>query len=116
MLPPDIELGEGFGDIETLFNSRKWLECALHEKGAKLIGGGVGCGQADVSIILDGCHFTVSIAPVLEIKNGKENQNSPDTTPNETGVEIRKESKTSSLSYFRENRTCVQQATKEPKE
>ncbi len=57
-------VAEGFGDPETLFNSRAWLCAALEAKGAKINGGGVGCGQADLDIILDGCRFNVSIRPI----------------------------------------------------
>ena len=63
-LPTPMVLAEGFGDPETLFNSREWLQDALETKGAKIEGGGVGCGQADLSIVLDGCKFNVSIRPI----------------------------------------------------
>lgn len=61
-LPP-LALADDFGDTETLLNSRKWLEAALEAKGAERIGGGIGCGQADIDILLDGHKFNVSIAP-----------------------------------------------------
>lgn len=52
------------GDVEAHFNARAWLEKALTDKGAKVTGKGVGCGQADVDIVLDGCKFNVSIRPL----------------------------------------------------
>lgn len=61
---PNIVLDEKFGDPETLFNSRQWLRSALESKGAKILGGGVGCGQADLDIELEGQKFNVSIRPL----------------------------------------------------
>jgi len=61
--PNEMTLAEGFGDPETLFNSRAWLQTALESKGAKITGGGVGCGQADLDIVLEGSKFNVSIRP-----------------------------------------------------
>jgi hypothetical protein len=57
-------LAEGFGDPATLLNSRDWLTKALEAKGAKKVGGGIGCGQADIDIELEGCRFNVSIKPL----------------------------------------------------
>lgn len=56
-------LAPEFGDPETLFNSRDWLRAALEAKGAKITGGGVGLGQADLDFELEGCKFNVSLAP-----------------------------------------------------
>ena len=64
-LPP-LALAEDFGDPETLLNSRDWLQSALEAKGAKITGAGIGCGQADLSIGLDGCKFNVSIRPIVD--------------------------------------------------
>jgi hypothetical protein len=50
-------------DVEAFFNMREWLQQALEAKGAKVWGAGIGCGQADVSIDLDGCSYNVSIRP-----------------------------------------------------
>lgn len=63
-LPP-IQFHESFGDPVTLMNSRDWLQRALESKGAKMIGGGCGMGQADIDILLDGCKFNISIRPIL---------------------------------------------------
>lgn len=61
--PQPMILAEGFGDPETLFNSRDWLRKAIEAKGAKVTGGGVGMGQADLDFTLDGCPFNVSLRP-----------------------------------------------------
>lgn len=57
-------LADDFGDPETLLNSRDWLRKALEAKGAKISGGGIGCGQADLEIVLEGFRFNVSIRPL----------------------------------------------------
>lgn len=62
-LPPIGALAEDFGDPETLFNSRDWLRIALEAKGAKITGGGIGGGQADLDFALEGCRYNVSIRP-----------------------------------------------------
>lgn len=59
-----VALADGFGDPETLFNSRDWLQKAVEAKGAKMIGGGIGCGQADIDIELEGCRFNLSLRPI----------------------------------------------------
>lgn len=61
-LPP-MRLAEGFGDPETLLNSRDWLRRALESARATVTGGGCGCGQADLDIDLEGFGFNVSIRP-----------------------------------------------------
>ena len=61
---PDLILSKDFGDPETLLNSRTWLKSALEAKGAKVSGSGIGCGQADIDIVLEGCKFNVSIRPI----------------------------------------------------
>lgn len=58
------KLSDDFGDPLTLLNSREWLQKALEAKGAKVTGAGVGCGQADLDIMLEGCKFNVSIRPL----------------------------------------------------
>lgn len=54
-----------FGDAPSLWNSRQWLQEACEAKGAKMTGGGMGMGAADIDIILDGCHFNVQIRPII---------------------------------------------------
>ena len=64
---PDIgaaTLDEAFGDPETLLNSRDWLTKAVHAQGAKTVGSGVGCGQADIDIELEGMRYNISIRPI----------------------------------------------------
>jgi hypothetical protein len=60
-LPPE---GLGFEDMEAAFNMRDWLQKAREEKGAKMVGGGFGFGQADIDIELEGCRYNVSIRPL----------------------------------------------------
>ena len=64
----NIVLADDFGDPETLLNSRNWLEKALKSAGAKFDGSaGIGCGQADIDIKLEGCRYNVSIKPLTKI-------------------------------------------------
>ena len=58
-----MRLAEDFGDPETLFNSRDWLQAALEAKGAKVTGGGIGMGGCDLDITLEDCKFNVSMKP-----------------------------------------------------
>jgi len=53
-------------DAEAFFNIRDWLEKACEAQGAKKVGGGVGCGQADIDIELEGCRYNVSIKPLAK--------------------------------------------------
>ena len=60
-----IEAGDlGFKDVEAAFNMRDWLQAACEAKGARMIGGGFGMGQADIDVELEGCRFNISIRPV----------------------------------------------------
>jgi len=59
------ELHQDFGDPETLLNSRDWLRTAVEEKGAKFEGGGIGFGQADIDVLIEGCRYNISIKPIL---------------------------------------------------
>jgi hypothetical protein len=64
MVPTGPEaLSEDFGDPIALLNSREWLQKSLEARGARITGGGVGGGQADLDFELDGCRFNVSIRP-----------------------------------------------------
>lgn len=51
-------------DVEAFFNMRDWLQKACEAKGAKMTGGGIGMGQADIDIELEGCHYNISIKPL----------------------------------------------------
>lgn len=62
--PIPENLAEGFGDPLTLLNSRDWLQRAVEAKGATVDGAGCGCGQADLSIVLEGHRFNISIRPL----------------------------------------------------
>lgn len=65
---PDIGeciLSDDFGDPETLLNSRDWLEKCITNGGARVTGGGVGGGQADLSFVLDGAEFSVYLKPKI---------------------------------------------------
>ena len=64
---PEVGIVESLSqsmDVEAAFNSREWLQCAVESKGAKVTGSGVGCGQADIDIELEGFRFNVSIKPL----------------------------------------------------
>jgi hypothetical protein len=61
-------------DVEAFFNMRDWLQKACEAQGAKMVGGGVGMGQADIDIELDGCRYSISIKPLPQssgIREGK---------------------------------------------
>jgi len=57
-------------DVEAFFNMRDWLSNALLKAGGKQVGAGIGMGQADVDIVLDGMEYCVSIRP-LSNKKGR---------------------------------------------
>jgi hypothetical protein len=62
---PPLPVGVS-GDFDLLLNLRDWLTDAMVAKGAKFTGGGVGCGQADIDITLEGMRYNVTIAPVMD--------------------------------------------------
>jgi len=64
-LPQAIELHPDFGDTESMFNMRDWLQKALEAKGAKKTGAGCGMGECDIDIEIDGYKFNVRIKPIL---------------------------------------------------
>ena len=64
-LPPDVELHPDFGDPTQLFNMRSWLQKAVERAGAKMTGGSIGMGEADIDIELEGHGFNITIKPVL---------------------------------------------------
>lgn len=51
-------------DVEAFLNARDWLTKAVESAGAKFIGGGVGMGQADIDVEMDGCRYNISIRPL----------------------------------------------------
>lgn len=51
-------------DVEAFFNMRDWLKAACEAKGARMTGGGVGLGQADIDIELEGHRYNISIRPL----------------------------------------------------
>jgi hypothetical protein len=58
-------------DGEAFLNMRNWLTSAVEAKGAKFTGGGVGFGQADIDIELDGCRYNISIKPLARRQSSK---------------------------------------------
>jgi hypothetical protein len=54
---------DDFGDVESLTNSRNWLETAVKAKGAKVTGGGMGMGACDVTFTLEGFPYAVTMRP-----------------------------------------------------
>ncbi len=51
-------------DTDAFFNMRDWLSKAVTAKGATQIGAGIGMGQADIDIELDGHRYNISIRPL----------------------------------------------------
>ena len=51
-------------DVTAFFNMRDWLTSAVEAKGAEKVGGGIGLGQADIDIKLEGCRYNISIRPL----------------------------------------------------
>ncbi len=68
-LPPVFGFGTpegGFAsmDVGAFVNMRDWLQAACEAKGARFTGGGIGCGEADIDIELEGQHYNISIRPL----------------------------------------------------
>ena len=69
-LPPMAMAGEqplGFDSADEIgpaMNMRDWVRDALEAKGAKMIGGGIGFGQCDIDIELEGCAYNLSIKAI----------------------------------------------------
>ena len=63
-LPILSGLADGQDAIVAL-NLRDWLKSAVEAKGAKMTGGGVGCGGADIDIELEGCAYNIFIKPII---------------------------------------------------
>jgi hypothetical protein len=55
-------------DTEAFFNMRDWLRKACEAAGGRFTGGGIGMGQADIDIELEGCHYNISIRPLPRAK------------------------------------------------
>jgi hypothetical protein len=51
-------------DAGDLLEVRNWLKDAVEAKGALVDGSGVGFGQADIDIELNGSRYNVSIKPL----------------------------------------------------
>ncbi len=51
-------------EIELAFNMRQWVAQALIAKGAKQTGAGIGFGEADIDIELEGCHYNIRIKAI----------------------------------------------------
>jgi len=51
-------------DMEAFGNARDWLRKATEAAGAKCVGSGIGMGQADIDVELDGARFNISIRPL----------------------------------------------------
>lgn len=51
-------------DTEAFFNMRDWLRSACEAAGARFTGGGIGMGQADIDVEMDGCRYNISIKPL----------------------------------------------------
>lgn len=63
--PEHIELHPDFGDPEVMLNAREWLQKACEAKGARFTGGGIGMGESDIDIELEGCHFNIRMKPIM---------------------------------------------------
>ena len=61
VLPENMELHPDFGDVESMWNMRMWLQSAIEAKGAKQTGAGMGMGEADIDFELEGHKFNVVI-------------------------------------------------------
>lgn len=48
-------------EIKPAMNMRDWVEHAVEAQGAKMVGGGIGLGQADIDIELEGHRYNISI-------------------------------------------------------
>ena len=63
---PNISPAESLAqqmDVEAAYNMRHWVQRALEAKGAKITGGGIGCGGGDLDFEVEGYKFNVWIAP-----------------------------------------------------
>jgi hypothetical protein len=66
MLDSENPLGfDSAAEIEPAFNMRQWVEQALVAKGAKQTGAGIGFGEADIDIELEGCRYNIRIKAIM---------------------------------------------------
>ena len=67
-LPPDMPPPgsgiAGISDVDAFFNMREWLQKACEAAGAKMTGGGIGGGAADIDVVLEGHRYNISIRPL----------------------------------------------------
>jgi len=64
-LPGNLPLHTEFGDLTVLFNIRNWFRKACEAKGAIFTGGGIGLGEANIDIELEGYAFNICIKPMI---------------------------------------------------
>lgn len=61
-------------DVMAFLNMRDWLTTAVEAKGAKMVGGGCGLGQADIDIELEGCRYNISIRPLPSLSSHQQGE------------------------------------------
>lgn len=52
-------------DMAAFETMRAWLRAAVESAGARVSGSGIGMGQADIDVELDGAKFNITIRPLL---------------------------------------------------
>lgn len=57
---------EHYFDVESFFNLREYVSNALEKSGAKITGGGIGGGAADIWFELDGSEFYLQVKPKMK--------------------------------------------------
>lgn len=68
-IPKDEQEDYPFGyaipdmDLEAFLNIRNWLEKAAIDAGAEVTDHGIGMGQADIGVLIDGMPYGISIRP-----------------------------------------------------
>jgi len=61
----NLDAGLEAMDVEAFFNIRGWLQRACEAQGAKMVGAGIGFGQTDLEVEIEGHLYNISIKPVL---------------------------------------------------
>jgi hypothetical protein len=65
MIDSEKPLGfDSADEIGPAINMRDWVRDACEAKGAKMVGGGIGFGQCDIDIDLDGYRYNLSIKAI----------------------------------------------------